>query len=62
MNVIALHEKQDDWECFYFFCAVYATFNDVIYEFKTFRALFVMGELLIIILRVIISCIYIVLF
>ncbi len=41
----------------FFFCAVYATFNDMIYEFKTFRALFVMGELLIIILRVIISCI-----
>ncbi len=45
----------------FFFCAVYATFNDMIYEFKTFWTLFVMGELLIIII-IIISCIYIVLF
>ncbi len=52
MNVIALHEKEN-----VFFFNVYATFNDMIYEFKTFRALFVMGELLIIIIIVIISCI-----
>ncbi len=57
MNVIALHEKE-----IFFFFNVYATFNDMIYEFKTFRALFVMGELLIIIIIVIISCIYIALF